>query len=196
MIKALLIVLLAACLVAPPAFAQEDGSQSAQPEGGGLWRWVDENGVVHYSDKPVDGAERVELRKTQTYSGDDALRARPSARDANARAAPEPESGYRALRIEVPEPDSVAWNIGGELMVQVAPDPALREGDTVALFFNGEIVPGTPAATTSIAITGIYRGTHTLFATIVGADGNQVIQSAPVTFHVRQHSIKNPQRRP
>lgn len=194
MIKPFSILVLAACLVAAPAFAQEQEEAPAeQPEQGGLWRWVDDNGVVHYSDKPVEGAERIELRRTQTYSGDDTLRARPSARDAAAGTGPtEPESGYRALRIVKPEPDSVAWNVGGEIMVEVESEPALRGGDKVALFYNGEIVGGTPAATTSIAITGVYRGTHTIYATIIGADGNQVIQSDPVSFHVRQHSIKNP----
>lgn len=191
--RLLLTGLLAACLMAAPAYAQEQEEAPAeQPEQGGLWRWVDDDGVVHYSDKPVEGAERIELRRTQTYSGDDALRVRPSARDANARdERSEPERGYSALRIVKPEHDSVAWNVGGEIMVQVEAEPALRSGDKVALFYNGEIVDGTPAATTSIAITGVYRGTHTIYATIVGADGNQVIQSEPVSFHVRQHSIKH-----
>lgn len=180
----------------PPA-EEEKPAEAPQPERGVLWRWVDDAGVVHYSDKPVAGAERVRVRSPQTYSVQEALPARPTARDRNAPAAEvDTGTGYRSLRITAPENDSVAWNVGGEIQVSVAPEPALRPGDRIVVFFNGEAVDGTPMASTSIGLTGIYRGTHTVYATIVDADGAQVIQSEPVTFHVRQTSIKNPQRRP
>ena len=35
---------------------------------GQVYRWVDEDGKVHYSDKPVEQAERVEIRVTRPAS--------------------------------------------------------------------------------------------------------------------------------
>ena len=32
-----------------------------------VFRWVDEDGVVHFSDRPHEGAETVELPKAQTF---------------------------------------------------------------------------------------------------------------------------------
>jgi len=33
-----------------------------------VYRWVDENGVVHFSDQPHENAEKVQLKAPQTYS--------------------------------------------------------------------------------------------------------------------------------
>ncbi|MCG8435415.1 MAG: DUF4124 domain-containing protein [Gammaproteobacteria bacterium] len=46
------LIIALACTTSMPAFAQ-------------VYRWVDEDGKVHYSDKPVENAERVEMRVTQ-----------------------------------------------------------------------------------------------------------------------------------
>ena len=33
-----------------------------------VYKWVDEDGVVHYSDQPHENAQKVELKAPQTYS--------------------------------------------------------------------------------------------------------------------------------
>ena len=35
---------------------------------GSVYKWVDENGVTHYSDQPHENAQKVELKAPQTYS--------------------------------------------------------------------------------------------------------------------------------
>ena len=35
-----------------------------------LWRWKDADGVVHYSDRPVPGAERIDVRSNQKSTGE------------------------------------------------------------------------------------------------------------------------------
>lgn len=175
---------LAAALAVAPASAQD------------VYRWVDEDGVVHYSDQPRDGAEKVEVREPQTYSVEEALPATPTARDSSAVDGPERVTGYSSLRIAVPEHDSVAWNTGGEITVQVAPEPALVPGHQVVVFLDGQAVDGTPVASTTIGLTGMYRGSYQLRASIVDENNRQVIESPAITFHVRQTSIQNPQRRP
>ncbi len=34
-----------------------------------VWRWVDENGVVHFSDTPVEGAEQVDVSESARTTG-------------------------------------------------------------------------------------------------------------------------------
>src|ERR1700756_4027834 len=33
-----------------------------------VYKWVDENGVVHFSDQPHENAEKVQLKAPQTYT--------------------------------------------------------------------------------------------------------------------------------
>lgn len=176
---------LCAAMMMSPALAQD------------VYRWVDEDGVVHYSDSPREGAEKIKVRDPQTYSAQGAMSVTPSARDSSAQVPPGFVDAYESVRIATPQHDSVAWNTGGEIKVEVAVSPPLNKaaGHQVMVYLDGSPVAGTPVASTSIGVTGIFRGTYELYATVVDADGRHITQSEPITFHVRQTSIQNPQRR-
>ncbi len=176
------VFMLLALLAAAPAVAQD------------VYRWVDANGTVHYSDKPRDGAERVQIRSVQGYES--GTTANPTASDPAA-VQEEPEGPYyTAVRIVSPENDGAVWATGGGMTVQVEVQPALRPGDKIQLTLNGDIVPGTPVANTSITLSGLIRGAYTVQAAVVGPSQQIFIFSDDVNFNVLQASIHSPQRRP
>lgn len=150
------------------------------------YRWVDQDGNVHYSDQPHAGAHRVVMPKVQTYAA-------PADDQAAVTVKPEPKAatGYAKFAITSPTPEQTLSNIGGTLTVTAEVEPALRKGDTVQFFYDDKPV-GTPAATLTIALTEVYRGRHTVGAAIIGSDGKALISTAAVTFYVKQHSIKKP----
>jgi len=176
------VALLVMLLLAAPALAQE------------VYRWVDENGVIHYSDQPREGAERITVAPPQSYES--RAESRPEARDADAVDSPDADDFvYESIRIASPEDDGAVWATGGGMTVVVEVQPALRPGDRIGLSLNGAAVPGTPVANNRITVNGVIRGTHTLQAQVIGADGQMKIFSQDVTFHVLQASINSPQRR-
>src|SRR5579863_7149001 len=69
--------LLQRCLVALSLFALAGAVMSAV-----TYRWVDAQGVVHYSDTPHPGAEVIQLSGAQTYHG--TLNTTPAATPADA----------------------------------------------------------------------------------------------------------------
>ncbi len=177
---------LCAAMIMTPALAQD------------VYRWVDEDGVTHYSDSPREGAEKVDVQEPQTYSAQSALPATPTARDSTAQVPPDFVDAYESVHIAKPAHDSVAWNTAGEIAVEVTVNPPLNRaaGHQVMVYLDGMPVAGTPVASTTIGLTGIHRGTYELYATVVDGKGKHITQSEPITFHVRQTSIQNPQRRP
>jgi hypothetical protein len=176
----ILVLIVMVAVVAAPALAQE------------MYRWVDEHGTVHYSDTPRDGAERVQLRPLPTYDG---RAGEPRVEPAPDAAADDPALGYTAIRIVAPEDDAAIWATGGGMTVQVETVPALQAGHGIVLWLNGDALPGMPVSSTTTSISGLNRGTHTLYAAVVDADGYQQIESPAITFHVLQASIHQPQRR-
>lgn len=156
-----------------------------------VWRWVDENGVVHYSDRPRPGAERVELNPAQTYTPQ-AVPARPErAQPAQSEAAPGPR--YTGLRVVSPAPGETLWNIGGQLNVQLEVRPGLAPGHQLRVLLDGQRVE-TPRGATQFTINEVYRGEHTLSASVMDAQGRELLASDPVTFYVQQASLQNPNR--
>lgn len=151
-----------------------------------IYRVVDENGRVTYTDTPPENrrAEKVQLKEPNTV---------PPAVITNRGPAPETTeeeseapADYR-LQITYP-PDEFHVNPGmRNLNVQVAvepqPDPAYR----LQIVDNGQVIPGTTLDNI------VVRGPHVLQARLVDPQGRIVSQSDPVKIFVHRPTVRNRQ---
>ncbi len=152
------------------------------------YRWVDENGVVHFSDRPAPGAEQIELPKdTRTASQRRvAAAATAPAQSAREQQAEAPAFKYESLAIASPEAEQTLWNIEGVLNVTLALSPTLQEGHQVRVYFDGKRQSVNNA---SFQIQEVYRGVHNLQAEVVDAKGKLMIRSVTNRFYVQQNTI-------
>lgn len=155
-----------------------------------VWRWVDENGVVHFQDRPRPGAEKVELKGPQTFTAPPVA---PRRTEPEAPAQPEAAPGYTGFRIVAPAQGETLWNIGARLPVQLQLEPGLRPGHRLQLYLDGQRRDDIPQAT-QFVLSEVYRGEHQLRGSIVDSQGREVASTETVTFYVQQASIQNPNR--
>jgi hypothetical protein len=163
-----------------------------QVSAGPAWRWVDADGTVHYSDRPVPGATEVYLPDAATPAPI------PQPSPAASQSAPvaavpvEQSAQYSQLAISSPAPQATLWNIGGELTVDVIVGPRLQQGHRLGLIYDGTLLNLPPTSGTSFSISDVFRGQHTVQAVILDSRNAQVLRSAPVQFMVQQTSLLNP----
>lgn len=155
-----------------------------------VYKWVDENGVTHYSDQPHENAAKVEVRDPTTFSAKNGP-ASAVARAAQGESVP-PGGAYQSCSLSQPTPDQVFLS-AYSVTVVVSTSPALRPGDRVVVTLDGRPLTDLAAASTSITINPIDRGTHSVEATIQDPDGQAVCSTSSATFHVRQPSLLSPQ---
>lgn len=153
-----------------------------------LYKWVDENGVTHWSDKPSDGAAAVEIQSPQTFSAPP-LPARSSDADSGD---DETQNPYQMFEIAEPLADKTYWNLEGNLNVRLRVSPRLRVGHSIFMYVDGQRVNNLPTRQANFTLPEMWRGTHILTATIADRAGSVVTQSEPITFHIQQTSIQNP----
>jgi hypothetical protein len=154
-----------------------------------MWRWKDADGVVHYSDRPVQGAEQINVTATQRSTG--AIRPPP----APAAPPPPPVASYTRCEVASPTNDQV-FNNTSTVNVSVAVDPALQPGHQVQVFLNGSVYVGWPPAQLGYTMQNVYRGSYTLSVRILDFNGRPLCSGSTVNFHVRQASLLSPARRP
>ncbi len=171
---------------------------AAGPALADAYRWVDENGVVHYSDRPVEGAERIDL-VTQPRSS-----VPPPVVDSNetpevVAAAPavsppppaEPEpTRYQRLDIVRPQQGETLWNIGSTLSVSLRLSPELQPGHRLQLTYDGQVRDDAPTESLDFQLSDVFRGEHTMQVAVVDADGNVQIESSLKRFYVQQNIIR------
>ncbi len=152
------------------------------------YKWVDEDGVVHYSDRPREGAELIELPKSSTRPAP-----RPARRSTVSQPTPaattEAEQAvfkYESITISSPAAEETLWNIESVLNVSLSIKPGLRSGHQIRVYFDGEprMVSGS-----SFQLEEVYRGIHNLQAEIVDESGKLMIRSRTNRFYVQQNAI-------
>ena len=153
-----------------------------------LYKWVDADGVTHYSDRPEPGAQKVKVSAAQTYKGGS---------PAVASSRPQPTAAasttsYTRLEITSPGDGAVLWNTGGQLQLAAALEPELGSGHQLWFIVDGK----SQQASGDTASIDVGRGSHTVSASVTDANGNELITSAPITFVVRQTSIGQPPQGP
>ena len=152
------------------------------------YTWTDDNGVVHYSDRPEPGAKRINLPESKIVRAA-ASPSRTATEADSAEAAPEQPFRYESLEVVAPSPEETLWNIDGVLSVSLALSPALQPGHQVRIYFDGEprVVSGT-----SFQMEEVYRGVHNIQAEILDEAGEMKIRSLPNRFYVQQTSVVRP----
>ncbi|MGH8293570.1 MAG: DUF4124 domain-containing protein [Gammaproteobacteria bacterium] len=169
-------------LVLAVAIALVMGAAIGQSET--VYRWVDAQGNVHYSDHPHPGAAKVTLPQTQTFASPMTAKAR----------APEPPSpaaptaDYSQFSLASPANEATLWYMH-EVTVSVALVPQLRPGDTITFHLDGKTIGPTEA--TSVTFKDVDRGEHTASAELNAVNGAS-LKTGTVTFYIRQKSILAP----
>lgn len=154
-----------------------------------VWKWVDDKGVTHYSDRAVPGATRMEL---STGGNASSPQPAPSTPDSGNTAPADSGPPYTDLEIWQPGENETIANTGGTVTVNVRLQPGLQASHSLFLYLDGRLVEGYPGNTTSFDLREVPRGMHTLIAVVNDSSGKRVQESAAVTFHVRQESAAQP----
>ena len=154
-----------------------------------IYRWVDKDGIVHYSDQPgAANAVLIDVIEPNAYEAQGA----PAA-SAGRTSEPDEEtdvSPYTSLSISSPSPDEVFFGADAIVNVSANLQGTLRPDDTLVFFLNGN---RTNADGFGTEYAGLARGSYALRASVLDASGKPVITSPQTTFHVRQPSINSPQ---
>lgn len=154
----------------------------------GVYKWVDPDGTVHYSDAPKPGSEEVHVSPPQTYTPAPYTPITPR---------PEPSAAkvdYTSLTIVSPEAEANIWDNTGAVQVSFNLEPGLKteRGHKLLVLLDGQAL----ATVTGISTTldNVERGSHTLQGQVVDASGKVLISSPAIKVHLHRQSVFSPNR--
>jgi hypothetical protein len=157
-----------------------------------IWRWRDASGAVHYSDKPMPGAERVGLSIPDPASPDTAAAAPMEEYQPSEPPPPRPQPfAYAACVISSPAPDETFRGVQ-PVDIRLRIDPDLQPGHTVRVLYDGSPVAGWPPESLQHSLPEVFRGSHTLSVRVFDENGRSVCAGPSVTFHLQQTSVLPP----
>lgn len=149
----------------------------------GFYKWVDSEGNVHYSDRPVEQAEQLRISDRPT----DSKLATQDENDSEGGDLADNEFGYQSFSLVSPEANQTFRSDEGQVDVSLLLQPGLQEGHKIRLSLDGVDIVNS-FASTQVQLRKVSRGSHSLRARIEDAEGSTLLTSQAVSFHVRRAS--------
>lgn len=155
-----------------------------------VYRWVDADGVVHYTDKPHDkSAQPVTLPPLQTFSPSDEAASLPAPDAVQPSSQPE-KVMPPAPKIMSPQSQATIRDAQHQVVIEV--NAALQPGQGLVYYLDGTPQNATATQATSYQMGGVERGTHRLSVATVDADGKTLATSPSVTIYMKPPTVHHP----
>lgn len=153
---------------------------AAMPLQAAVYKWIDKQGLTHYSDRLQPGAEQVSIPMSQT-----------EALASKTREPVEPikkTSGlvYKQLKILQPLNKTTIRNNQGYLPVVVESFPALSQHHAFQLLLDGR-PQGKPITKNVFSLHNLDRGTHHLSVQIIDSHGRVLAKSTDIECYIHRY---------
>lgn len=163
-------------------------SSTAALAGTPVYRYVDKEGVTHYTDKPpTPDAKPADLPPLQTIGPMTPL---PSV-GATGGASAADAAPALMLSIVSPEPDETFRNDDGKLAVSARSDRPVPDGTGFLFLLDGTAQNDKPSRSMSYTMDGVERGSHLVAVAAVDGAGKEIGRSPPVIVHMKPPTIDN-----
>ncbi len=166
-----------------------------------VYKCLDENGRVAYSDTPCPGGVRMEI-PTEVLVPAPAAPQKPGAAETDQGgpgAGTAAFAGYSGLAVQNPANEEALRDNSGEGTVPVllSVSPALRAdlGHEITVYLDGAAWPER-FSSPQFYLEGVGPGTHTLRVAVVGRDGSELFSSATSKFSLLRVTKLTPKMRP
>lgn len=140
-----------------------------------VYKTVDENGNIIFTDKPSEEAEKINIQDLETIANPNPAKYRPGLNAAKQKAAP----AYKTFVVTSPENGAGIRSNNGNVSIELSLEPALNPGHKITISMDGKEV----GSGTSVSLQNVDRGTHAISAKVIDASGNTLISTAS-TFSI------------
>lgn len=159
-----------------------------------VYKWTDADGVVHYSDQSVPGAEKIIIGASAEHSGT-SFGVNASATDAPTKqGVTGSPKDYTQFEITSPTHDQTFFG-DATVNAHLSLDPALEPNHAITWYLNGAPVASQGSDAVSIALSGLSRGAYVITASLVDPASGESRSAEAVNFYVREPSALSPQHK-
>ncbi|MFV0596212.1 DUF4124 domain-containing protein [Shewanella sp.] len=147
-----------------------------------VYKWVDKDGKVHYSDEPHPNAEVVELKEKTLNQ----IALPPVNNDSNDSQVIQ-QIQYQVIITSPVEEETVRDN-NGDFQVTATVTPEIKSQYLMALKLDGQMV-GQPQVGGIFQLTNIDRGEHTIVVDAMTQNGKVFASSSPRKIFLHQAAM-------
>ncbi|MFL1405791.1 DUF4124 domain-containing protein [Marinobacter sp. M1N3S26] len=152
-----------------------------------IYRQVDADGNVTFTDEPDGNAERVNVKPATTIT-------MPKPKTVEEQLEEEDEGigdqdAYESVSFTSPADDEAFHSGSGDVEFRVTSDPGLRQGHKFEITLDGQPVGQTNSG--SVTVNNVFRGTHKAGVNVINQEGKRIYTGDQISFTVHRPSVQN-----
>ncbi|MDQ7075865.1 MAG: DUF4124 domain-containing protein [Gammaproteobacteria bacterium] len=151
-----------------------------------LYKSIDANGQVTYSDRPSLKTDKPLLLPSQNIMQSINSKTPNEADKTDKTDTSSQNKNYQSLQILSPKNDSTLRSNNGEISLILQLEPKLQTQHQIRILLDGKEVKLSHSLIT--AVPNVSRGQHSLSAQVIDADQHILISSPAHTLHLQRHS--------
>jgi hypothetical protein len=153
-----------------------------------VYKWIDEDGVVHYTDEPVNNSEVVQF-KSNTENLVAPLPPQAAFSNSDNQQDVSPSTKY-TIGIQSPQEEATIRNNNGDITIMASISPNLNSGDVLVILMDNKVM-GTAQTAPIFSLENIPRGEHTFIIKAVAQNGRQLASSSPRKIYLHRAIVNN-----
>lgn len=152
-----------------------------------VYRNVDAQGNVTFSDEPSKGSETVKVKPVTTIT----LPKPKNVRETDKLREDVEREGamYERVAFTYPEDEQAFHSGSGDVNFKMRSTPGLEPGHKYEVTLDGQ--PVGQSTSGSVTVSNVFRGTHDAGIHIVDRNGVQIKTGKPIRFTVHRPSVQN-----
>ncbi|WP_372973015.1 DUF4124 domain-containing protein [Marinobacter sp.] len=152
-----------------------------------VYRQVDKDGNVTFTDDPQGKAERVNVKPATTITMPKPETVEQQLDEEDGEIGD--QKAYESVTFLAPADDEAFHSGSGNVEFQVASDPGLRQGHRFEITLDGQPVGQTTSGT--VSVSNVFRGTHNAGVNVINADGERVFTGESISFTIHRPTVNN-----
>lgn len=139
-----------------------------------VYKWVDQDGKVHFSDQPVKNAEVVEFNKNT----ENQVKLPPPQSQSERNLSPAADKINYSMRITSPTEEETIRSNEGHIAIALQIEPELAPSHLLVLFMDGK-QQGEAQQSGLFQVSNVDRGEHTFVIKALAQDGKLLASTLP-----------------
>ncbi len=138
-----------------------------------VYKTVDEEGNIIFTDRPSENSEEIKLQELQTINNPNPIKNKPPTQATNPI---DVGNVYSRFIITNPAQGSGIRDNAGNITISVSLEPSLRLGHKIVFTMDGNEV--SKGDSNNAAVNNLSRGAHTIGARVIDEKGNTLISTS------------------
>ena len=138
-----------------------------------IYKSVDENGNIIFTDKPSEDAEEIKIKELETIKNPNPGKFKPTTKQAT-----ETEA-YKSFTVTNPKAGEAVRSNIGNVNISLSIEPALQRSHTIEILMDGKKV----GSGSSVSLQNVDRGSHSITASVIDGNGKKLISTSS-TFSI------------